>query len=139
MSTINNSGALELAKTYSEASDAVHKQLLQLLASGGAANEIAALRSQRDSLLIQSTDIVTHAVGMALDAAGGDLKQLLEAVKSARDAINKVKMVKQAITLAGDLITLGAAIVAKNPGDAATAIGDIVKDIQEINKASANK
>lgn len=134
MSNLTKEEALKIAHLYSQASDAVHRQLLTLISTGGQANEIAALRTQRDTLLIQSTDIVTHAVGIALESAGTSLSNLLNAVQAANVVIKNVKTAKKAITLAGDLITLGTAIVAMNPGDAATAIGDILKDIQEIKK-----
>lgn len=134
MSNISANDALSLANQYSDASDAVHKQVLIFISTNAPYNDISDLEDQRDELLLQSTDMVTKAVGMALNDIQGGLAALTEAVNDAKALIAKIKKVKDVITLAGDLISLGAAIVAKDPGGAATAIGQITKDVQNISK-----
>ena len=71
------------------------------------------------SLSIAASDIITKAVGLALDESKSSLKAIKKSVSKAKGAIKKLKKVKQIISIAAAVVGLGAAIVSKDPGSIA--------------------
>lgn len=71
------------------------------------------------SLINASSDMVTKAVGLALDESKSSLKLIKKSVKKAKSSIKKLKKVKQIISVASAVVGLGAAIISKDPGSIA--------------------
>ena len=71
------------------------------------------------SLINASSDMVTEAVGLALDESQSSLKAIKKSVSKAKGAIKKLKKVKQIIKVAAATVSLAAAIISKDPGSIA--------------------
>ncbi len=71
------------------------------------------------SLINASSDMITKAVGLALDESKSSLKLIKKSVRKAKSSIKKLKKVKQIINIAAAAVGLGAAIVSKDPGSIA--------------------
>ena len=71
------------------------------------------------SLSMAASDMITKAVGLALDESKSSLKAIKKSVSKAKGAIKKLKKVKQIISIAAAVVGLGAAIVSKDPGSIA--------------------
>jgi len=71
------------------------------------------------SLINASSDMITKAVGLALDESKSSLKLIKKSVRKAKSSIKKLKKVKQIIYIAAAAVGLGAAIVSKDPGSIA--------------------
>jgi len=71
------------------------------------------------SLINSSSDMLTKAVGLALDESETSVNSIKKSVKKAKSAIKKLKKVSQIITVAAATVGLGAAIVSKDPGSIA--------------------
>jgi len=71
------------------------------------------------SLINASSDMITKAVGLALDESKSSLKAIKKSVSKAKGAIKKLKKVKQIISVAAAAVGLAAAIVSKDPGSIA--------------------
>ena len=71
------------------------------------------------SLINASSDMITKAVGLALDESKSSLKLIAKSVKKAKSSIKKLKKVKQIISIAAAVVGLGAAIISKDPGSIA--------------------
>ena len=68
------------------------------------------------SLLNSSSDMITKAVGLALDESEASIDSIKKSIKKAKNAIKKLEKVSQIITIAAAAVGLGAAIVSKDPG-----------------------
>ena len=68
------------------------------------------------SLSIAASDMITKAVGLALDESKSSIKLITKSVRKAKRSIKKLKKVRQIIALAAATVGLGAAIVSKDPG-----------------------
>ena len=77
------------------------------------------LEDEEWSLTNASSDMITKAVGMALDESKSSLKLINKSVKKAKSSIKKLKKVSQIITIAAAAVGLGAAIVSKDLGSIA--------------------
>lgn len=71
------------------------------------------------SLINASSDMITKAVGLALDESKSSLKLITKSVKKAKSSIKKLEKVKQIISVASAVVGLGAAIISKDPGSIA--------------------
>ena len=71
------------------------------------------------SLINASSDMITKAVGLALDESKSSIKLINKSVRKAKRSIKKLKKVSQIITIAAATVGLGAAIVSKDPGSIA--------------------
>jgi ribosome maturation protein Sdo1 len=68
------------------------------------------------SLINASSDMITKAVGLALDESETSVDSIKKSIKKAKSAIKKLEKVSQIITIAAAAVGLGAAIVSKDPG-----------------------
>ena len=68
------------------------------------------------SLINSSSDMITKAVGLALDESETSVDSIKKSIKKAKNAIKKLEKVSQIITVAAAAVGLAAAIVSKDPG-----------------------
>jgi len=99
------------------------------------------LERDEASLLTKSSEMITRAVGLALDDMDKDLKLITSAIEKARKALKTIQDVKNVIAIAAGVIGLGGAIFAavatQNPapiGPAAVSLTALVKDITAKSK-----
>ena len=74
------------------------------------------LEDEEWSLLNASSDMVTKAVGLALDESDPAAQKIQAATAAAQKAVKTVKEVGKVITVATAAVGLAAAIVSKDPG-----------------------
>ncbi len=74
------------------------------------------LEDEEWSLLNASSDMVTKAVGLALDESDPGAQKVQAATAAAQKAVKTVKEVGKVITVATAAVGLAAAIVSKDPG-----------------------
>lgn len=74
------------------------------------------LEDEEWSLLNASSDMVTKAVGLALDESDPAAQKVQAATAAAQKAVKTVKEVGKVITVATAAVGLAAAIVSKDPG-----------------------
>jgi hypothetical protein len=74
------------------------------------------LEDEEWSLLNASSDMVTKAVGLALDESDPAAQKVQAATAAAQKAVKTLKEVGKVITIATAAVGLGAAIVSKDPG-----------------------
>lgn len=68
------------------------------------------------SLINSSSEMISKAVGLALDESETSIDSIKKSVKKAKSAIKKLEKVSHIITVAAAAVGLGAAIVSKDPG-----------------------
>jgi hypothetical protein len=68
------------------------------------------------SLLNASSDMITKAVGLALEESDIDIHSIKNSVVKARRAVKKLEKVSDVIKVATAAVGLAAAVVAKDPG-----------------------
>jgi ribosome maturation protein Sdo1 len=68
------------------------------------------------SLINSSSDMITKAVGLALDESETSVDSIKKSIKKAKSAIKKLEKVSHIITVAAAAVGLGAAILSKDPG-----------------------
>jgi len=68
------------------------------------------------SLINSSSDMITKAVGLALEESETSVDSITKSIKKAKTAIKKLEKVSHIITVATAAVGLGAAIVSKDPG-----------------------
>lgn len=71
------------------------------------------------SLINASSDMITKAVGLALEESEASVQSIKKSVSKAKKAIKKLQKVKGIIEVAAAVVGLGAAIVSKDPGSIA--------------------
>ena len=71
------------------------------------------------SLINASSDMITKAVGLALEESEASVHSIKKSVSKAKKAIKKLEKVKDIIEVASAMVGLGAAIVSKDPGSIA--------------------
>ena len=71
------------------------------------------------SLINASSDMITKAVGLALEESEASVYSIKKSVSKAKKAIKKLQKVKGIIEIAAAVVGLGAAIVSKDPGSIA--------------------
>jgi ribosome maturation protein Sdo1 len=71
------------------------------------------------SLINASSDMITKAVGLALEESEASVHSIKKSVSKAKKAIKKLQKVKGIIEIAAAMVRLGAAIVSKDPGSIA--------------------
>ena len=71
------------------------------------------------SLINASSDMITKAVGLALEESEASVHSIKKSVSKAKKAIKKLQKVKGIIEVAAAVVGLGAAIVSKDPGSIA--------------------
>lgn len=71
------------------------------------------------SLINASSDMITKAVGLALEESDASVHSIKKSVSKAKKAIKKLQKVKGIIEVAAAVVGLGAAIVSKDPGSIA--------------------
>ena len=71
------------------------------------------------SLINASSDMITKAVGLALEESEASVRSIKKSVSKAKKAIKKLEKVKGIIEVASAMVGLGAAIVSKDPGSIA--------------------
>ena len=118
--------ALDLATAFRQAAKAVGDYLY------GNWNDLAAadrsrLRSMDVTLMNVATDLVTHAVGIAIDAGQVSLSDLSTAAKVATDTFQSIANAKKAIVIATALIGLAATIPTGNVATIAAALQNLQK------------
>ncbi len=74
------------------------------------------LEDEEWSLLNASSDMITKAVGLALDESDPAAQKVQAATAAAQKAVKTVKEVGKVITVATAAVGLAAAIVSKDPG-----------------------
>jgi len=74
------------------------------------------LEDEEWSLLNASSDMITKAVGLALDESDPAAQKVQAATAAAQKAVKTLKEVGKVITIATAAVGLGAAIVSKDPG-----------------------
>ncbi len=121
--------ALDLATAFREAAKAVGDYLYGNWNALPSADR-SRLRSMDVTLMNVATDLVTHAVGIAIDEGQVSLAALAGAANEATDVLRNVDQVKKAITIATALIGLAAAIPTGN-------IKTVVAAFQNLQKATA--
>ncbi|MEX2492229.1 MAG: hypothetical protein WD425_10760 [Nitrospirales bacterium] len=68
------------------------------------------------SLINSSSDMITKAVGLALDESETSVDSINKSIKKAKSAIKKLEKVSHILTVAAAAVGLGAAILSKDPG-----------------------
>ena len=68
------------------------------------------------SLINASSDMITKAVGLALEESEASVQSIKKSIRKAKKAIKKLEKVKTIIEVAAAAVGLGAAIVSKDPG-----------------------
>lgn len=68
------------------------------------------------SLINSSSDMITKAVGLALDESETSVDSIKKSIKKAKSAIKKLEKVSHILTVAAATVGLGAAILSKDPG-----------------------
>ena len=82
-------------------------------------------------LLNYSSSLVTSAVGIVLADMQNDLKAITGATALAREAIAKIKAVKDILTVSAAFIALGGAIASGHPGAISDAAKAALKAVKE--------
>lgn len=102
--------------------------------------ERARLRSLQVTLFNLATDMVTEAGGVVLKNAAKTIAELHGATSQARDALGTITQIGHAITIAGTLIGLAAAIPTGNMAailGAAHGVAEAAGDAREARDAPA--
>jgi hypothetical protein len=82
------------------------------------------------SLQNLSSDMTTMAVGIDLDDLAGDLKVLQDASDKARAALTDLHAAGSLLVVAAKMVTLGGAIISRDPSAIASAAGGLVEAVK---------
>ena len=124
MSEISGADALDLAKRYKQAATNLGQYQLDNWESL-TTDQRRLLTDEEYTLLDNSQNLATYAVGVLLDDAQASLDKIKQATDEANKAIQTVADFKKVLGIATALVTLAAAITAGNPGGIASAVGDL--------------
>lgn len=129
MSQITSQEAVDIAHTFLTASNKLGEYRFanwQTLS----ATERQEMENAEWTLMNYSSDLVTKAVGIALDEAESSLEALLKLTTKAGKAIKNIAEAKKIIGITTALIGLGAALATQNPGAIASALGALVTAVK---------
>ncbi len=86
------------------------------------------------SLQNTSSDLTTHAVGIALDDMDGDLKAIQAATDEAKTIVASIQGVTSLLTIATKALALGGAFIAQNPSAVAEAVGGLFEAVKNAQR-----
>jgi HPt (histidine-containing phosphotransfer) domain-containing protein len=138
MTKITSQDAIDLAKQFKEAAVAVGDFQLQNW-DNLSKDDRRSLTDVEYTLLDYSQDLVTYAVGKALDDAQASLAQIKDATARANRVVKTVNDVKKVIGIATALVTLGAAIYTGNVGGIVTALKGVYDAAKPNGAIAAGK
>jgi hypothetical protein len=121
MPELTEDQARALADEFLKASEAVsdyRSQAGQRLSS----DDVLALKSLEHKLANQSDDLTAVAIKLTLQDLQQTVAQIVKITSQAREAIATLNDVRRAISIAANLVALGEAIAAGNPGGVLTAV-----------------
>lgn len=132
---VSKDQARELAKSFRDFSVALGDYRFANWGSLTAAQR-QKLEDLEWTLLNTSSDLVTTAVGLALDDVQADLEALTRATSRARAALKTVQDVKNVLSIAAGVLALGGAIVAavvsKDPAPVLAAAGGLAGTLKGL-------
>ena len=83
------------------------------------------------ALLNASSDMITAAVGLALDETEVSFQQLQDSTARARGALQSLKTVQTVLNIATAAVGLAGAIVSRNPGAIAKCVAAVYTTVKE--------
>jgi len=128
MSKITAAQALQLAKTYNESANAIGDFRLRNWDKLSAEDRLVLGNTGR-TLLDQSQDLITYAVGKILDDTQASLDEIRRATADANRAIKTIDDIKRVISIGAALISLAAAIYTENPSGISEAVKAVVSAV----------
>jgi hypothetical protein len=128
MSKITAAQALQLAKTYNESANAIGDFRLRNWDKLSAEDRLVLGNTGR-TLLDQSQDLITYAVGKILDDTQASLDEIRRATADANRAIKTIDDIKRVISIGAALISLAAAIYTENPSGISDAVKAVVSAV----------
>jgi len=112
---LTSADALALSKSFRDLSVAIGDFRFANWDALGDANR-KLLENEEWSILNASSDMVTKAVGLALDEPDSAAKKVQEATASALKAVKTLKDIAKVIGVATATVGLAAAVISKDPG-----------------------
>ena len=112
---LTSADALALSKSFRDLSVAIGDFRFANWDALGDANR-KLLENEEWSILNASSDMVTKAVGLALDESDPAAKQVQGATASALKAVKTLKDISKVIGVAAATVGLAAAVISKDPG-----------------------
>ena len=79
------------------------------------------------SILKYGEDILALSTSLVMEDAAESISQIKQVTTRIKGSIQKLQNVQKGIDIAASIVTLGAAIVSKNPPSIITAINDVVE------------
>jgi hypothetical protein len=112
---LTSADALSLSKSFRDLSVAIGDYRFANWDALGEANR-KMLEDEEWSILNASSDMVTKAVGLALDESDPAAKKVQGATASALKAVKTLKDISKVIGVATATVGLAAAVISKDPG-----------------------
>ncbi len=112
---LTSADALSLSKSFRDLSVAIGDYRFANWDALGEANR-KMLEDEEWSILNASSDMVTKAVGLALDESDPAAKRVQGATASALKAVKTLKDISKVIGVATATVGLAAAVISKDPG-----------------------
>jgi hypothetical protein len=88
------------------------------------------IESSEWSLLNASSDMITAAVGLALDESEGGFRRLQDSTEKAKGAIQTLKTIQTVIDIATASVGLAGAIISMDPGAIARCVAAVYAELK---------
>jgi len=128
---ISKDQARELAKTFRDVSNQLGDFRFRNWGNLSTAQR-QRIEDAEWTLLNYSSDLITTAVGIALNDMQADLKAISDATTKARRVIATIDTIKDVLKVTAALIVLGGAIASQNPSAIASAAGDLLSTAKGV-------
>ncbi len=128
MSKITAAQALELAKDYNRSANLIGDFRIKNWNRLSDEDRLVLGNTGR-TLLDQSQDLITCAVGKILDDTQASLNDIKHATADANETIKTIEDIKKVINIGAALVTLAAAIYTENPTGIANAVKNLISAV----------
>lgn len=126
-----------LADSLTASANELHARILRAIRQNRTSHEEAqAMFDQEVALRLQANTLYTNAVALSTRELAVPRQQLLDLAAQARETIRKIERMKTIADIAGDLLSLAAAVASARPEDLAPAAESLKANLAALKDSS---
>jgi hypothetical protein len=95
-------------------------------------NQRKTLEDNEWTLLTNSSDMITAAVGIIIDDAQYSVSRLIKATKDAETVVKNINAAQNVLEVAAGAIVLGGAVISENPAAIGSALSDLAATVNKL-------
>jgi hypothetical protein len=126
-----------LADSLTASANELHTRILRAIRQNRTTHEEAqAMFDKEVALRLQANTLYTNAVALSARELAVPRQQLLDLAAQARETIRKIERMKTIADIAGDLLSLAAAVASARPEDLAPAAESLKANLAALKDSS---